>query len=490
MTPSKQALPAGLAVLLGVATLCPPEPAQAQAPGDLAIVNVHVVDVRQGSMLEDRTVFVTEGRIGWVEPADRATLPPEVSIVDGTGAFLIPGLLDMHAHLRGNGIPPWVTTDWMMPLILAHGVTGVREMSSDCDGEVQGPVCLEQMKAWQGQIDEGELLGPRILALSSFLINPPWDYELGEEEARAFVRAMHALGIPNLKTYTRLSPEALRWIADEATTLELGVWGHVPLRATVREASNAGLRSIEHARDFLFECFPGSAEFRLTAMSIAPGVDVMRRMVDEHDPAVCAQIFQVLVENGTWYVPTHVTRRRDAFAGDSIFRQDPRMRYLFAELRDDFLKHMDEVAAADSVADGSTFRDFYLKGLEITGSAHRAGVGIMVGSDAPDPYVFLGSAIHDELAELVAAGLRPADALRAGTWNGARFLGLDEEYGSVEAGKRADLVLLEGNPLDDIQNVRRIRAVVLDGRHLDRDALDRLLQDAEVSATRPLAPTE
>lgn len=462
--------------------------AATQASVDLAITRANVVDVRQGVILAGRTVLIRGDRIESVVASDRASVPSGVPTVDASGGYLIPGLWDMHGHLRGNGTPPWLTTDWLMPLILAHGVTGVRDMASGCDGEAQGPVCLDQMIRWQTQIEEGTLVGPRIVALSSFQINPPWDYDLSEEEARAVVQALAGMGVPNLKIYDRLPPEALGWITDQAAALGLAVWGHVPLRMTSAAASEAGLRSIEHARDFLFDCFPGTADFRRTATSSTAPVAIMRRMVDEHDPAACRAIFAELVRNGTWYVPTHVTRRREAFAGDPAFRDDPRVRYMIPAIQQDFVRHMDRIVAADSAAGGRTFADFYRKGLEITGEAHRAGVRILVGSDAPDPYVFPGSAIHDELGELVAAGMSPAEALRAATWNGAEFLGLGDEHGTIEPGRRADLVLLERNPLDDIENVRGIRAVWLGGRYIDRAGLDRLLDGAEAASRRSLAP--
>lgn len=460
----------------------------AQASPELAITNVNVVDVRAGVVLPDRTILIAGDRIEVVDSADRVSLPPSTTVIEASGAFVIPGLWDMHAHLRGNGTPPWLTTDWLMPLILSHGVTGVRDMTSDCDGPAQGPVCLPQMLEWQESVEAGALLGPRIIALSSFQINPPWGYVVSEEEARGVVQALAGMEVPNLKIYDRLAPDALAWMADEASRLDVGVWGHVPLRMSARDASRAGFRSIEHARDFLFDCFPGTEEFRANATSSTPPVDIMRRMVDEHDEDECAALFAELVANATWYVPTHVTRRRDAFAGDPQFRDDPRVRFIFPDIQADWVQHLNRIVAADSVANGATFLDFYHKGLAITGAAHRAGVPILVGSDAPDSFVFPGSAVHDEMGELVAAGLSPAEVLRAATWNGAVFLDVTDSYGSVEPGKRADLVILDANPLDDIGNTRRIRAVLLGGRYLDREALDQLLEQAVEATTRPLVP--
>ena len=125
--------------------------------------------------------------------------------------------------------------------------------------------------------------------------------------------------------------------------------------------------------------------------------------------------------------------------------------------------------------------DFYRKGLEITGMAHRAGVKIMLGTDSAASYVFPGFAVHDKLQELVKAGLTPAEALKTATWNGAEFLGRTAEFGSINIGRRADLVLLEDNPLTDIRNTTRIAAVVLDGRYFDRGRLDQLLSAAEAA---------
>jgi len=129
-------------------------------------------------------------------------------------------------------------------------------------------------------------------------------------------------------------------------------------------------------------------------------------------------------------------------------------------------------------------KDFYTKGLEITGMARKAGVKIMVGTDSVDSYVFPGFAVHDELQELVKAGFTPEQALKAATWNGAEFLGRTSDSGSVEIGKLADLILLDANPLSDIRNTEKIAAVMLNGRHMDRNALDQLLKAAEEAANR------
>lgn len=475
-----------LLIFLGVLGLAapvvgesPPEPA-----ADLLITNVHVVDVESGEVLPDRSVAVADGRIVRVAAAGEVTA---ARTVDGTGGYLIPGLWDLHAHLRADGLPDWITTDWMMPLLLAHGVTGVRDMKSGCDGPDEVDPCFAKMKEWRDAVEAGELAGPRVLAMASAFVDPPWDYEVTEEQARGLARKLAADGFDLIKIYTRLSPEAMRWMGDEAADAGIRIAGHVPLRATSIEASEAGFASIEHARAFLFDCFPGSADFRATATSHDPPVDVMRAMVEEHDASRCRKVFETLAENGTAYVPTHVTRRMDALADDPAFRNDPRERYLPPALLQSWQADAERMVALDPSPEGRrAVRRFYEKGLELTGAAHQAGVRVLVGTDGGDTYAFPGSGVHDELGELVKAGLTPAEALRAATSESAAFLGRSDDHGSAEEGKVADLVLLAANPLESIENVREIRAVVFGGEYLDRERLDAMLAAVEEAAKRPL----
>jgi hypothetical protein len=461
----------------------------AHAIADLAITGVHVVDVAQGRVLRDRVVLVTDGTIDRILPASPPPAVSAAATLDGAGGYLIPGLWDMHAHLRADGLPGWLITDWMMPLQIAHGVIGVRDMASDCDEPSKGPICLEQMREWQRQIDEGDLLGPRLLALSSWMVNPPWGYEMPREQAAQVVEMFAGQGVDMIKIYDRLAPEAFGWIMEEADRVGLRVGGHVPLRLTAAAAAEAGFWSIEHARDFLFDCFPGSEEFRRTTQSKDPSIEVMRSMVEDHDPARCRETFGSLVENQTWYVPTHVTRRMEAYADDARFRDDPRNRYLPPPMLQAWNADADRmVEMAPTPEERAVVRAFYRKGLELTGAAHRAGVRVLLGTDGGDSFVYPGSGVHDELGELVAAGLTPAEALRAATAEAAEFLGRSDLHGTVEPGKRADLVLLAGDPLDSVENVREIRAVVFRGAVLDRERLDALLSQAESTAKRPLGP--
>lgn len=470
-----------------MAALCvaaPPMVAQERA--DLAIDHVNVVDVASGRLLTDRVVLIRGDTIVAVQPAT-TTPPAATAIVDGRNRYLIPGLWDMHAHMRANGVPAWISTNLFMPLLIANGVTGVRDMNSDCESPGQGPVCIEQMRAWQDSIANGTMLGPRLLALSSFQLNPPWEFEMTAEQAEGALAHLAGRNVDFLKIYTRMSPTTLRAVAEAARVHDLRLAGHVPLRVSVARASELGFWSVEHARDLLFDCFPGGVAFRDTSRSQTPTTAQMRAMVDEHDPAMCEETFRTMIRNGTWYVPTHVTRRMDAMAHDSTFRNDPRNRFIPPMALDGWRRDADRMVASDPTPEGRrAFADFYRAGLAITGAAHRAGVGVLLGTDGGDSFVYPGSSAHDELGELVQAGLTPAEALRAATLRPAEFLGLAAEHGTVEPGRRADLVLLNADPLADIAAVRQIRAVIFRGELLDRESLDVLLAKAVETAQRPL----
>jgi hypothetical protein len=212
-----------------------------------------------------------------------------------------------------------------------------------------------------------------------------------------------------------------------------------------------------------------------------------QRMVDEYDPKKCAEVFQTFAKNRTYITPTHGTRKMDAFADDSAYRHDPRLKYVTTLQQFGWNLDANRMIASDSSRAGRrSYLDFYTKGLELTGAAYRAGVPVMVGTDANDSFVYPGFSVHDELEELIKAGLTPAQALAAATRSGAEFLGRTGDFGSVAAGRFADLVLLDGNPLDNIRNTRRINAVVLQGRYLDRAALDSLLTAVAQEVGKPV----
>lgn len=476
-----------LPLLLLATPASPQTPLPQQRP--IAFTHATVIDARNGSATSDMTIVIRSDRIAALGRTGRVQTPTDAYVVDASGTFVIPGLWDMHAHLGQLQAEKEVD----MRLLVANGVTGIREPSADC---MTTPDCLTRRRTWRRQIEAGEIVGPRLLALGGWAASGPRGLPQGvpeffgtanAEQARQLVRHFKDRKVDFVKVYGNIPRDAFFAYADEARKLRMVLMGHEPMMVSAIDASNAGMKSFEHARVFLFNCFAGAAEFRLVIEKLGwngPNTTWRRRMVDEYDPGICQTLFRTFVRNKTAYVPTHLTRRMDAFAGDSTYRQDPRSKYIPAAAWKAWNADADGMARGDGTPEGrKSYMDFYLKGLAITGEAYRAGVNVMLGTDSGDSYVFPGFAVHDELQELVAAGLTPAQALKAATWNGAEFLGRTSQSGSIEKGKLADLVVLDANPLIDIRNSRAIRAVVLNGQYLDRNALDALLSAAEMAAT-------
>lgn len=445
----------------------------------IAIVNVSVVDVRSGAALAGRTVLLDRGRIQAIGRAGEVPIPASAIRVDGSAKFLIPGLWDMHTHILA------VTPLLDLPLYIAYGVTNVRDMQGCPTPDDPFVACASEKRRWTKEALSQERVGPRIVASTSWMANGPGmvkrlegvpDYfdTATPAQARQFVR--HFAGtVEAIKVYDRIPRDSYFALVDEARRQRMDVVGHRPREVSAIEAA-ASQKSIEHARFILHESFAGSAELRRSGEAWR---EDRRRMLDEHDPRLAAAIFDAMKRNGTWYVPTHLTRWSDAYAGSPKVREDASLRYLHPLLERQWLEDLDEVVAgAPSRADQATHREFYRKGLELTGSAHRAGVRILAGTD----YIVGGVDLHRELEQLAAAGLSPAEVLRAATLSPAEYFGLEAQFGTVEPGKVADLVLLNANPLADVRNTQRIEAVIFNGNLYDRAALDRIARHVERQA--------
>jgi hypothetical protein len=210
--------------------------------------------------------------------------------------------------------------------------------------------------------------------------------------------------------------------------------------------------------------------------------ELRRKMVARHDAALCTRLHTAMIAAGAAYVPTHTTRKLDAFATDPDYLSDPRLRFIPAPLRLMWAEDAAAMAARAGPEGMKSYRTFYEFGIEQTGVAHRAGVTVLAGTDSPDSFAFPGSALHDELGHFVAAGMAPLEALRAATIMPARFLGLDGEAGLIAPGARADIVLLDANPLENIAAARQVNTVVLAGVVYDRAALDEMLEQVESTA--------
>lgn len=485
--------PAALAVILAWSLLVggavTPIGAEAQT---VAFTPVTVVNVREGVVLPDMTVVVTNGRITAVGPEGSVQVPSSARVVDGTGKYLIPGLWDMHAHTVSDRI----TRETFLPVYVANGVTGMRDMHADCFEPCdEDRSTIEQVRRWSRDIAAGRLVGPRIVAASPELNGPPPGEPSSvhepatEADARALVGVLEGRGVDLIKIYSMLPREPYFALAEEANRRGIPFGGHVPWAVRASEASEAGQRSMEHLMGIIEECSAREEELRPRLLSDLRTdgphpLHTVLLMLESFSEEKCEKLYTRFIRNETWHVPTLALAAEFVRLAGSPWREDPRLDYVTPEERAYWAGRAREDAAAwpDGAASAEAM---YEKMRAIVAAMHEAGVPILAGSDAAMPFMFPGFSLHDELELLVGAGLTEAEALRAATLQPARYLEATDSLGTVEAGKLADLVLLDANPLADITNAREIAAVVVDGRYLNRKALDQLLASAEQVASRP-----
>lgn len=484
------ALTAGLMLLLAAFLVRPlPDMPQDGVSGDFLIRDVAIVDVEAGALRKNQTVLVRDGRVVSVDSTESAQSQESLVIIDGAGKYLMPGLWDMHTHSNK------FSSQYQHPLFIANGVTGVRDLWG-CMSEPDSFIaCIEDRKGWNAALVNHSGLSPRYMGQSSFQINggnevpdgfPEFFKARDAEETRKLVNYYAEAGADILKTYTELSPDAYQAMAKAARTRGLSLEGHRPVKVSLEDMLAAGQRSVEHPRLFLFECFAGAAEFRALPDPVSAYTLALRkRLVDEHDEDRCQTLINAMAESNTWWTPTLQVLRIGALAGDPAYRADPRLKYipyLFKELM--WMPDADgKVANGTDESGRNVYAAMYELALRHVGQAHASGVKILAGTDAFDSYVFPGFGTHDELVELVAAGLSPADALRSATLDAAIFSEVETDFGSIEVGKAADMILLNANPLLDIRNTHQIDGLFFNGQFFDRSSLDRLLEFAEQRAS-------
>ena len=477
--------------LLLVSFALPSARSQQKPPQNiLAISDVTVIDATGAAAQPNMTVIITGDRITKISKTDEAAVPKDAQVIDGKGKFVMPGLWDMHVHTVIGRLP-----ELYFPLFIANGVTGVRDMAAPDFGFV---------KQLRKDIDDGKLIGPRIVA--GQMVDGPIPFWPGlpisvsdETSARKAVALSKDRGADFIKVYSLIPREAYFAIADEAKKRGIPFAGHVPFLVTAGEASDAGQKSIEHLEGIYFACSSIEPEIMKTmeeAVKDAKDEDQVKtsllrvlnetgiRAYETYSPEKAAALFKRFAANGTWQAPTLVVQRSVAFLDDSNFTNDPRLKYVRKGIREDW-KNKDDWRLKNVTPErAALLKKIFQQRLEVIGAMHRAGVKMLAATDAIVWYVFPGFSLHDELELFVKAGFTPMEALQTATRNPATYLGLIDMVGTVDAGKKADLVLLEANPLENISNTRRINAVIVNGKLIPRVSLDKMLKEAEAAANK------
>jgi imidazolonepropionase-like amidohydrolase len=403
----------------------------------IALVGGTLIDGTGGEPLPDSVVVIEKGRIAAVGPRVKVKIPRGATKVDARGKTILPGLWDMHAHFE--------QVEWG-PIYLAAGATTVR----DCGNE------FEFIIAVRDAIKDGKGLGPRLLLAG--IVDGSGPLALGvervdtPEQAKMWVNRYHDAGFQQMKIYSSVKIEELKVVAEEAHRLGMTVTGHVPEGITTFEAVEAGQDQINHIQYIVAMMVPPFPEGTKRADRVRVLADL-----DLNSP-LAQKAVAFLVEHGTVVDPTLAL---DEYVTASTAKPPASFEPGVAKIAPELFAILADVGPPSPLAESR--EKMFAKAVAVVGALHKAGVPVVTGTDQTIP----GHSLYREIELYVQAGFTPMEAIQAATIVPARVMGLDKEVGTVEAGKRADVILVEGNPLESIHNIRNVKYVIADGKMYD-----------------------
>jgi len=423
--------------------------------------DVNVIPMDREEAVAGQSVVVKGGKIIWIGPIGEVGAHREAVQIDGEGRYLMPGLVDMHVHVEDG---------YQMPLWLANGVTTIRNMWGT-------PEILEMRQ----RINSGELLGPTVFTSGPILnrTGPRCTAVETPSRAREVVAEINRDGYDFVKVYDGISREVYDALIKAAREHNIPVIGHVPLDVGIKHALASRHHCVEHLTGY--DLFFEGDESPLKGNAGNPARFQSWRYADA---SKMPRIAEATREAGTWNAVS-LTVFENKITREAMEREleRPCMKYVPSRVKNAwFTKHgwvsrMSESVASDVEA-GDINRSKLIRSLK------DAGAGIVLGTDDPDPLLVSGFCVHQELRNLVDAGLTPYEAIKAGTCDAADCLGAADEFGTLTPGRRADLVMLEQNPLIDVANAAKIAGVMVRGRWLPQAELQAMLDTLEGKLAR------
>ncbi len=410
-----------------------------------AFIGVNVLPMDKEAVLADQTVVIVDGKIASIAPAGKAQVPAGAVQIDGKGRFLIPGLGELHAHIPG-GKAPEAEIERTLFLYVANGVTTIRGMLGD-----------PRHLVYRERVATGEVFGPRI-----FTSGPSFNDNSAPtpDAAVAMVVEQKKAGYDLLKIHPGVPRTAFDAMAARADALTIPFAGHVPEAVGLTRALEAKYRSIDHLDGYVEALVPGASGSQIFGVNLAAQADESRI------PA----LVKATRAAGTWQVPTEILLVNWLNDEDpQAMAKWPEMKYVEPGILTKWIAQKQGFVAKYSQADRQKLLALRRKLIK---ALHDGGVPFALGSDAPQTWNVPGFSAHRELGAIVAAGLTPYEALKSGTASVGVYFGTQSSVGTVAAGKRADLILLEANPLTNIANSSRIAGVMVNGRWLSKADID------------------
>lgn len=412
---------------------------------DFAFTNVNVLTMESETILKNQTVLIKEGKILAIGDAADISTASTDTVVDGTGKYLMPGLAEMHAHIPGNRNMELL--EETLFLYLSNGITTIR-------GMLGVPYHIEL----RDKVLSGEVLGPRIYT-SGPSING--NSVRSVDEAKTKVTAQKEAGYDFLKMHPGLSRENFDAVVATADQVGIPFSGHVSIDVGVRRALDAKYSSIDHIDGYIEGMVPSSIRVNPNTNGFF-GVN----FTDIIDESILNELVDMTIKQDVWIVPTQAMMERWIGPEDpDILAQDAEMKYMNPSTVNNWVRTKKGIVGAQNY-DAEQALKFNEIRRNIIGTLHKAGVKILLGSDAPQVFNVPGFSIQRELDAMVRSGLSEFDALYAGTVNPAKFFNDEGKYGTIVIGADADLVLLDANPISDIANMRKQAGVMVRGTWL------------------------
>lgn len=454
-------------IILGYS--CAPTPQDSQ----IRITNANVIDIRDGEIMNAMDILIADGKIIGLEKSP-TIYPDDVQLIDGTRKFVIPGLWDLHVHLRG-GESLAESNAALLPLYLAHGITTVRDAGGDLTPNIM---------QWRQAVLRGEIDGPFIFTSGPKLdgTDPTWEGSIeltSVDEVSAALDSLENIGVDYVKTYDSSIPgEVYLEVIRQSEQRGLKVTGHMPMTVMIDDAIEAGLDGIDH----LYYVMKGTSSKEDEIVAAVKDGEMgfwaaVRELMESYDAEKADAFYRKLAEENVAIVPTLHIDDVLSYLHEVDHSDDDFLQYIPDDLEETYQRRLRSAQrrSESAIAFEEEMNQFF---KQMVKDLQDAGVLLLAGSDsgAFNSFVYPGLSLHEELLAYQNAGLSPLQALQSSSLNGAKFMDANTVFWRAES--EADLILLNANPLEDISNTRSIHGVMQDGKYYDRETLDALLEKA------------
>jgi imidazolonepropionase-like amidohydrolase len=423
-----------------------------RADAPIAFVNVSVLPMTEkGLILENQTVMIKEDRITMVGPSDNMELSDGVTIIDGRGKYLMPGLAEMHGHVPPThpptNAPSYFDEDYVKSTLFLYVAAGITT--------VRGMLGYDHQLELKDKVNSGEYIGPNL-----YLAGPSFNGNTvsSPEQAKERVIQQQEEGWDLLKIHPGLTLEEYNAVAETANEIGITFGGHVPEAVGIERAIEAGQLTMDHIDGYVayLEAFEGA----------------------ERDQKM-GEIIQKTLENNVWIVPTQALWETIIGAADYDAMKDyDELKYIPRQVEQNYLNFVDNLEN-NAYYDPDNAMGHAMLRQRLLSEMNKAGVKILMGTDAPQLFSVPGFSIHRELPKMEEAGMTSYEILETGTKNVGEYFKDEDSFGTIQLGQRADLILVNGNPLEDLNVIKDHSGVMVRGEWIPRGTIDEHLSEIE-----------